>query len=111
MICRNLGKRKCKEKQTADKPYNYVVQRYFILHDEPPSPLTSAFISSGVVVSAVGTLSQTLSIVPDGFRVVTHSAVVKARSVTRGTIRMAAHALLWLGIVAIRTITHALTLM
>lgn len=65
------------------------------------------------MVSAVGTLRQTLSIVTDSFRVATHIAVIKARSVTRGAISMATHTLLLLlaGIAAIGTIIHTLTLM
>lgn len=74
---------------------------------------TSAFVDSLVIVSVGGTLGQTLSIVTDGFRVATHIAVIKVRSITRGTISMAMHTLLLLlaGKVAIRTIIHTLILM
>lgn len=72
---------------------------------------TSAFVSGLVMVSVAVALGQTLSLVTDGSWVVTHVAVVRARAVARGAIRVAAHALLLLlaGKVPVRTVVHTLT--
>ncbi len=74
---------------------------------------TSAFIGSLIIISVGGTLRQTLSIVTDSFDITTHSAIIKVRSVTQGTVSMAAHTLLLLftGKVVIGTIIHTLILM
>lgn len=72
---------------------------------------TSAFVGGLVMVSVAAALGQALSVVTDGSRVATHVAVVRARAVARGAIRVAAHALLLLlaGKVPVRTVVHALT--
>lgn len=72
---------------------------------------TSAFVGGLVVVSVAVALGQALSVVTDGSRVATHVAVVRARAVARGAIRVAAHALplLLAGKVPVRTVVHTLT--
>lgn len=71
---------------------------------------TPAFIGAPVVESIAGTLGQTLPVVTDSFPVATGSTVIKARTVTRGTVGVAMHALLLLltGKEAIRTVIHTL---
>lgn len=69
---------------------------------------TPAFVGAPVVEGIARTLGQTLSIVTDSFPVATSSTVIKARTVTRGTVSVAMHALLLLltGKEAIRTVIH-----
>lgn len=73
---------------------------------------TSAFIRRLVVVGADGTLSQTLAIVTNGFRVVAHITVIHPRPVAGGTVSMATHTVLFplAGKVATRTIVNTLIL-
>lgn len=71
---------------------------------------TPAFIGAPIVESIAGTLGQTLSIVTDSFLVAASSTVIRARTVARGTLGVAMHALLLLliGKEAIRTVIHTL---
>lgn len=86
----------------------------FVARARQTRPVTiPAFIDGLIVVGAERTLRETFSVVANSLWVTTHTAVVKVRSVTGGTVSMAAQTLLLLitGEEAIRTIIHAASIM